>query len=382
MPYLDTRRIKYAEHFDWYEGRLDTLFSGVMPSQINGLENVSPAEITTRFNYFATVSRFFTDAMLADIPQIGANALALLETLTGHWAVTGEACLAQTAGRWTAIRPDYIHPIYNRFDKDIVDRFLFVYPERKENMLYPHFENTTLYADAARVIDYDVATGRAFQSVRQYRHGWVADIPVGTPVAIGPVLWLDTGDGVYNDIEGMVREITVRLNILQGTLNSTAFSILQIDKDSIADGVFLTGVTPERVRNASRNGLGMTVSPPFIGEEGARYVERTGVGLDESLEYLRLLLKQLSVITGIPEYVFGVVPSNPNETERVLFSGQAKVNRFRRDIERAFAIAGQPVRFAAEPFVTRSERIASIIQQYEKGITSLAETRQALRWGQ
>ena len=379
--YLDTRRLKYAEYFDWFESRLDTLFTGVQPSAVNGLDKVTASEITTRFNYFATVSRFFMDAMLGDIPNISARGLELLQALTEHWAVTGESCLVRTAGRWAAVRPDYVHPVYNRFDKDIVERFLLVYPERKSNMLYPDFGNTTLYADTARVIDYDVQTGRALQSIRQYRHGWIADVPMGEPVPVGPVLWIDTGDGVYDDIDGMVREITVRLNILQATLNSTAFSLLQIDKDAISDGIFLTGVNPDKVRAAAGTGLGMTVTPPFIGEEGARYVERTGVGLDESLDYLKLLLGQLSVITGVPEYIFGVMPSNPNETERVLFAGQAKVQRFRRDIESAFRTARIPVIFPNEPFVTRSERQASIINQYEKGIITLFEARAALRWG-
>ena len=381
MPNLNTDRTKYAEYFDWYEGRMDSLFTSVNPTQINGLQNVPPHQLTTRFNYFAAISRFFSDAMQGDRPTASERALALLNALTEHWSVTGEACLANTAGRWGAIRPDYVYPQFNQYDKSIVERFLFVYPQRSLQRFNGDRDNRILYADSARVIDYDVATGRALLSERRYRNGWVADVPAGVPVPFGPVVWIATGDGVYQDIDGMVREITVRLNILQSALNSTARSILQIDKDSIADGVLLAGVTPERVRNAHESGLGLTVAPPFIGEAEPRFVERSGVGLEESVTYIRLLLGQLAVMSGVPEYIFGVQLAQPNETERVLFAGQAKVNRFRRDIEAAFEAIGLPIVFANEPFVTRSERQASIINQYEKGIITLPEARLALRWG-
>ena len=375
MPYLNTDRTKYAEYFDWYEGRMDSLFTGVNPTQINGLENVTPAQLSTRFNYFGAISRFFSDAMSGDRPTAAQEAITLLTALTEHWSVTGESCLVFAGGRWGAVRPDYVYPQFNQYDKDVVERFLLVYPQRRLQNFNGDRDNRILYADSARVIDYDVRTGRATLSERQYRHGWVADLPTGIPVPVGPIIWINTGDGVYQDIDGMVREITVRLNILQSTLNSTARSILQIDKDSIADGAMLAGVTPDRVRNAHATGLGLTVNPPFIGEAEPRYVERSGVGLEESMAYLRLLLGQLAVMSGVPEYIFGVQLAQPNETERVLFAGQAKVNRFRRDIENVFEAIGLPIKFGTEPFVTRTQRITSIIDLFEAGIIDRNEAR-------
>ena len=378
MPYLNTDRVRYADYFDWYEGRLDSLFQ-VARTQVNGLLNVAPEELTTRFNYFAAVSRFYADAMSGDVPNIPSDIADLLDSLTEHWAVTGECCLVRVNGRWNAVRPDYVFPQLNKYDRAIVDSFLFVFPERRPAYQHGDRDNRITYADSARVISYDVQTGQALASQRRYRHGWVADVPAGVPVNVGPVLWVDTGDGCYQDIDGIVREITIRLNIMQSTLNSSAFSLLQIDKDSVADGTLLTGVTPARVHAAARSGMGLTVSPPFIGEEGARFIERTGGALEESLGYLRLLLGQLGVLSGVPDYVFGVQLGRPaDENERVLFAGQAKVNRFRRHIEAAFTLAGVQIRFATEPFVTRTQRVASILEQYEKGVTTLAETRAAL----
>ena len=126
-------------------------------------------------------------------------------------------------------------------------------------------------------------------------------------------------------------------------------------------------------------GLGLTVPPPFTGELPAQYIERTGTGLKESMDYIRLLLGQLGVLSGVPVYVFGVQLDRPAaQTERVLFAGQARVNRFRRDIESAFALLGWAVNFTNEPFSTRTERVNALTTQFEKGITDRPEARKAL----
>ena len=388
---LNPERTRYADYFDWAAGRLDTLFQ-VSPTLVNGLTLIPPAQLSTRFNYFAAVARFYMDAMIADRPAVSPATAALIDKVSEHWAVTGE-CVIVTApdGVRRAVRPDYVYPVFDRYDKDTVERFVFVFPERSNTYATGRRQTTfdggvpdtvsnrMSFAERARVIDYTVADGTARMSTRDYRAGWVDDTPIGEPVNIGRVLWVDTGDGVFHDMDGIVREITVRLNVLQSALNSVAFPILQADVDSMASGTFVDGVTPDKVTTAVSGGLGLTIPPPFIGEEGARYVERTGTGLDESLNYLRMLLGQLGVISGVPDYVFGVQLGRPaNETERVLFTGQAKVNRFRRDLEIALSTPTETLRFVGEPFVTRSERQNSIIQQFESGLISLNEGRAAL----
>ena len=370
---LQPKRLAYRNYFDWYEGNTDSLFR-VAPTAVNGLIIVPPAMLSTKFNYFAAVSRFFSDAMLGDLPAMLPPTASLLENLTEHWSVTGECCIVLGPNGYRAVRPDYVHPQFDPYDRDTVLSYLFVFPMRNDQQ-----ENTTGFADKARVITYDVATGVARMAIREYREGYVADTPEGEPVSIGPVIWINTKDGVYGDLEGIVREITVRLNILQIALNSVSFPLLQIDTDAVSKGALQTGVTPTAVTAAAQNGLGLTVDPPFIGEEGARYIERSGEGLRENTEYMRLLLGQAGVVSGVPDYVFGVQLGRPaNETERVLFAGQAKVNRFRRDIELAFSLLGITLKFAGEPFVTRSERIKAIIDEFEAGITTLNETRIAL----
>ena len=216
-------------------------------------------------------------------------------------------------------------------------------------------------------------------SNRDYRTGFVADSPMGDRVDIGQVIWLDTKDGIYAQMDGMVREINVRLNILQQFLNTVSKSILQIDTDAISGGTVQRGQNQEALNRIAAHGLGLTVDPPFVGEEGSRYVERSGQGLTESLEYIRMLLGQLSVISGVPDYVFGVTLSQPNnDTERILFSGQAKVNRFRRNIETAFRLIGYTLKFASEPFTTRAQKLNGIVRQYEAGLITLNEARIAL----
>lgn len=121
--------------------------------------------------------------------------------------------------------------------------------------------------------------------------------------------------------------------------NTTSLPLIQLDKDSVADGELRGGnVNLAVVKELVTSPLGMNLTPPFSGEEGARYIERTGTGLQESLDYVRLLLGQLGVLSGVPDYVFGVQLGRPNnETERVLFAGQARVNSFRRELETPWA---------------------------------------------
>ena len=368
---LENKRLAYRKFFDWYDGDLTSLFS-VQPTAVNGLVIVPPGLISTRFNYFAAVSRFFGDAMLGDMPNISPVNGALLENLTEHWSVTGECCIINGPSGLRAIRPDYLHPQFDPYDRDTILSYTFVFPMRNDDIAKG-------YPDRARVITFDLATNQALISERDYREGWVADIPAGEPIAISQVVWVNTKDGVYADMEGMVREITVRLNILQIALNSVSFPLLQIDTDAISKGALQLGISQEAVVAAAQNGLGLTVDPPFIGEEGARYIERSGEGLRENIEYMRLLLGQAGVVSGVPDYVFGVQLGRPaNETERVLFAGQAKVNRFRRDIELAFSIIGIAIKFAGEPFVTRSERIKAILEEHESGVSTLNEAREGL----
>ena len=92
-----------------------------------------------------------------------------------------------------------------------------------------------------------------------------------------------------------------------------------------------------------------------------------------------MIARAVGGISGVPDYVFGVQLGRPaNETERVLFAGQAKVNRFRRNVETALAVVGLPIKFSGEPFVTRNERINAILNEYEKGVATLNEVRTAL----
>lgn len=372
--FLDLLRQDYADHFDWRKGRMDSIYR-IAPDNVNGLAVVAPNQLSTKFNYFGAVSRFFSDAMLGDMPAIGAAGSLLLENLTEHWAVTGEGCIVGPPGKQRAVRPDYVYPVLNIYDRDSIDGFVFVFPER--NREYETREqNRATYAEKARVIEYDATTGAANISIREYRTGWIADDPKGDPVEIGSVIWLDTKDGVYAQMDGMVREINVRLNILQQFLNTVSKSILQIDTDAISGGTVARGSDQAAVNRASAAGLGLTVDPPFVGEEGARYVERSGQGLTESLEYIQMLLGQLSVVSGVPDYVFGAQLSKPgDESERILFSGQAKVNRFRRNVETAFGMIGYPLKYASEPFTTRSQKLNGIIRQYEAGIITLNEAR-------
>ncbi len=89
-------------------------------------------------------------------------------------------------------------------------------------------------------------------------------------------------------VETQVRETCLRLNMLQLALNTTSLPLIVADSELRGRNVNLTVV-----KDLVTSPLGMNLTPPFSGEEGARYIERSGTGLQELLDYVRLLLGQL-----------------------------------------------------------------------------------------
>lgn len=379
---LDPDRLRFPTWFDYYQSKLDALFR-IPGTVINGLGVLGGLTgITTRFNYFNAVSRFYSAAVMSDLPLMPANVARLVQEAAEHWSVCGEACMVQTGGTIRMVRPDYVFPVLNRFDREQVDKFLFVYPRRDDQE--GDFGNIPAASTSARVIEYDVATGEAFEAIRSYEGGGIGDGPRGNPVGIDRVVWIRSGEPPYPIVESITREICIRLNTLQLALNTSSLPLIQIDKDSLSDGE-LRGKTATitEIAELLKSPLGLTAVPPFSGEEGARYVERAGTGLVESMDYVRMLLGQLGVLSGVPDYVFGVTLGRPNaETERVLFAGQARINAFRRELEDGLASLNIETHFANEPFVTRTERQNLIVQQYEAGLVTLNEARGALGYEQ
>lgn len=368
---LDAERLRYGEYFNWYRGKLESLYSRVADSQVNGLALIPASEMTTKFNYFGAASRFYIDAMLGDVPESVLPHYGLLERIARHWAVTGEYCIVKRGRELRAVRPDFVFPIKHTDDDENIIGFVFVFPEQ------------TTYGTPtgkARVIEYDTATGAAFSSIRDYAVGTLGNLreSVAT-VRIDNVLWVDTHDGIYDDVQGIVRELNIRMAFIQSALNSTTLSLLQANPDRISGFYSRREITPANVGKAGRGGLGMLVEPPFMGEGETRYIERTGSGLNESLEYMRLLLGQLAVMSGVPDYIYGVsLNQSPSEIERILFAGQARINRLRRAVERTFGELGIPVAFTSEPFTTKRTRVDTALKAFQAGVISVDETRAAL----
>ena len=382
--FLDPFRIPYSKYFDYYEGRLDALFR-VPGNAVNGLGFLQTPStgngVSTRFNFLSVLSRFYSAAVLADLPVANAATYKLIHQATEHWSVCGETLLIVQDGQVRTVRPDFVWPIRSEFDRETLDRILLVYPRRDTQA--GDWENAVTTSSKAMVIDYEVETGRAWQSIRDYSPGVLGDGPRGQEVDVGKMVWIKSGEPPYVTVESTVREVCIRLNILQLALNSTSVPILQVEKDCLGDGQLKNQQpTLETVANITTNSpLGLTAKPPFAGEEGARYVERAGQGLSESIEFVRLLLGQLGVLSGVPDYVFGVQLGRPNdESERVLFAGQARVNAFQGALKDGLEQVGIKVDFNYDPFITSQKRIANVTAQLSAGIISQQEARLALGW--
>lgn len=382
--YLDPARTELARHFDWYDGKLDSLFYDIVPTAVNGLGIIGPENIINRFNYFQALSKFFSSAVEADLPSLECSCLErLISKAATHWSVASECCLVgfpaegNKEADLSVVRPDYVHPVYDKYNNDLLERILFIYPERQDEDVT--FLNEVTGTDSALVVEYDVATGKATQSMRDYAIGYVSDTPRGAAEAIniGTVKYIKTGPPIYPTVEPLVREICVRLNMLQLALNTTSLPIIQINKDDINDGSLMNQqVTLEMIKKAATGPLGVNVPTPNSGEQGASYVERAGRGLEESMGYVRMLLSQMSILSSVPDYVFGINLAKPNaETERVLFSAASKVNQFRRMLDNELKEFGVEVAFTDNPFTTSTERNKVVLDQLAAGVLSVEEAR-------
>ena len=82
---------------------------------------------------------------------------------------------------------------------------------------------------------------------------------------------------------------------------------MELDPDSLNDGTLRgQSVTMARVQDLVKQPLALRMVPPSL--KGARYVERQGTGLTESMDYAKMLLGQLGVLSGVPSYIWGATP--------------------------------------------------------------------------
>lgn len=332
---VENERLEYPKYFDWYKGNLRSLWNKP-PTLINGLQLLeAPNDLLSTLNYFSAASRFYINGILQTIPDELDDYFALIERMVTHWSVTGEYCLVIENGVINTIRPDYVFPIRKPDNYDVIQGFYFIFP----------IPNS---AQQARVIHYDLVSGTARQNTRSFAGGTLEDKTGGQPVNIQAVLYQNTGGGFYKDIEGMVRELNVRFALLQLTLNSTAIPLLQVATEGFGGGlVGADGITPAKVAGLGKTGLGLVIPPPFTGEEGARFIERQGTGLEEALAYIRMILGSLAVMSGVPEYVYGVsLTQSSAEVERVMFMGQSRINRMLRAMRETFATLGIDAQFS------------------------------------
>lgn len=365
---LDPERLEYAKYFEWRDNRLQTLFDGVDASQVNGLSMIQPKEIPVEFQFFSAMSRFYYDAALTDIPQTLTGHYDVVRRLVYDWSTTGEYCVVVWDGDLKAVRSDFVFPIISPYDEDEVLGYRFVFPETDLD--------TGATTGKARVIVY--ANGNAVEDVRNYYGGMLDDDMEGNaPVPLTAVYHSDTGDGIYPAIADIVREISVRMAFMSSALNSSSFPILQVDTAMMSKAKNVRSARDVAV--GARTGLGLIVSPPFIGEEGARYIERLTNTASDSMAYINQLQTMLVAFTG-----YSIQPLNDtDDIERTMSTAITRVNRLRRSLESTFAQLGvADAIWSSQPFGTRKSRMDSVRQMLEAKIITPEEARTALGVGE
>ena len=363
---LNPARVKYAAYYRYEDGDLQAL-QNIPATDVNGLTYIPSTEVVNQFNYFRASSRFYSDSMLSDMEN-PPELYDVIYRAIKDWTITGESVFLSYSGRLVSIQPQYFHPVPNLADDSVFDSFLFVFPYVTENHVL---------TGRARVIEVH-ASGSATESERDYSSGFVGDAISTSPISIDGMAWIRTDDGIYGEMERLVGEINMRMSMLQVGMNSSTFPLLQVDIDSVSDGAFVAGGDTQRSRVA-RRGLGLTVPPPFAGEEGAKFVERLAPLITEGIEYLRLLLGQLSIVSGVPDYIYGVNLGQPaSETERILFAGGARIKRYRKALTDGLQGLNVPVSFPTEPFSTHKQRVETLLNLLDKGVITAQEVRRVI----
>lgn len=124
-----------------------------------GAENVG-----TQFNYLQALSRFYSAAVLSGLPRLDGGVTSLIQKRAGHWSVTGECVLIRGPEQIRAVRPDYVFPISDPYDQEMIRRFLFAFPQWDTQQGV--WDNRVISSTRATMIDYETDTRRTFRSVR------------------------------------------------------------------------------------------------------------------------------------------------------------------------------------------------------------------------
>ncbi len=365
--FFDEKRSLFHQYKDWYDGKHSSLYTSLSPSVSNGLKHIPPANAVTYFNAFSLISRFYNDQFLADLPVGFHN--GFISRMIRDWSITGDCAYMLYQGRLMDIPARNIVPIYDSTGD--LERWIIYRPIKS---------HTTPLFDRARVINYNVQTGQASLTIRNYRPGWIDDTPnIGSPVSVSNLRYITTDDDLYADLRNSIIEINIRMNLINVSLNSSSYPVLQIDTNSVSNGKYRgKAVSTAELFTLVNDGLGITITPPFTGETGASYVERSGTGLTESLEYLDKIMHNLGIQSGVPDYIFGIRTGNNSDSERVLLTAAARIGSFRLLLASALAEIGITLPLSAEPYVSRSQRVQTAINLFEKGIIGLQEARQVL----
>ena len=360
---LDRIRKRYYDYFRFREGDLEKLYIGPR-TQANGLAYFTSIE--SRLNYFASVSRFYEDTLVNDV-KLEQSYQEIYEELVYHWSVVNEFCLITVNGTPAVIRPDYVFPISNQSDYRTVLGYIFIFPIVEE-------WNNDVQVSQAKVISYDAMTGDSHEGYANYSEGGnLSGITYTGRSMVDSVYWHKTEEPIYRALEPLVKEINIRLHMMSASMNSSAFPII-IGNFQNND----RSVDINLVRERSGSGLGLIFQTPFTGEVAPYYLERGSVETEAPLRYINFLMNQAALLSGVPDYVVGAdLRRTDEENERVLFTGQNRIARFKKAVSIAFRQMGQDVEFQS-PYTTRATNTKVALSLFDRGIITVDEVRDIL----
>lgn len=372
---------------DYYLGRLAPLFWGT-PTKDNGLLLV-PYESMQSQNWFAVLSRFYSDAVLHEHPSLEPEPPD--EFLERLWATLSHAIIdwsfadrgvvyRMRDGAIASLPVEYYIPIVDERNPDEIVAHVFFVPYQSE-------PTTAGQADRVRITRFDERRG--INEVQSFEFHGVGQ--VGSPVDAAvrsdvEAVWTFGDDqSFYPAISQSVREIHIREGMATKVLNNHTQPKL------MAPPALANQIQLPRGVYANQAGLDDPATPdPFDpatggvirGEEGGGWAFLTyDAQMTENNLKLQRLVNFIHLASGVPPTSFGVDIGRGESgiaRERAMTSAVVKIGRYRmamKSILQDLLGAGVEVEWARSPLQDQDEHDRLVLDLYAGDILDRDEVR-------
>lgn len=357
--------------------RLSDLRNGTILSPASGANRARYLGDETHINLFRVITQFYGNAMWGQWPRTTAprEMLAALEAASTERSINGYAALLETNGSYHAPDTRYLWRLLDDQDRPIGWAVGWPYASGNAQVITRRFAKGDVepaFVDRIRLVtvmdDAPMATDRVFV----YSGASLGKLMGIQPLQARLAVW---GNGI-DDYMAAVPLVTE----LQNRVDRTG-TLLDRHSSPHLQGPDMTADTPEATPEGGRtlpavrlNEDGMFL--PTDGQEGEYKYLTWDPNATLAAYHTDRIIDLLHIVTAVPSQAFGlgnIANASGVSLERQMFAALSKVNRQRREVERAAETFGQfSFDWVEDPFASFTERVELEVKLVEAGIISPA----------